>query len=167
MTRGAHVPAGLEAIRLAVEPVTMISSEKTALKGSVPLDALRGSEWVLSREGCAYRALLRRVLEEAEIPFMVSAEVHELDLLLHLVSQGVGASILASRLLPLKLEAVGLQVFQINGIPLSVESCLIRRRTDRLVPGVMALIEQTATAMLVNSRKLPWSYAPFAQAYQA
>jgi DNA-binding transcriptional LysR family regulator len=87
-------------------------------------------------------------LEDGEIPFHVAAEVHELELLLHLVADGVGASVMAARLLPPNLPSLGLQTFEIPGARLAVETQLIFRNNSKYVPQLMALIGKVAEKAL-------------------
>lgn len=143
-----HVPAGLGATRLAPEPVTLVSSTKTPLKGTVPLEALRRGEWVLSREGCGYRAMLKRTLEEVGIPFTVVVEVLDSDLQLQLIREGVGTGIVPTRVLPPRLERTGLQTFKVADITFSLEAWLFHRRTGPIIPVAMPVIERTVSALL-------------------
>jgi hypothetical protein len=132
-----HVPSGLEGIQLAPEPVRLIASTQTTLKGTVAPEDLRGSEWVLSREGCGYRALLKRTLEEAGIPLSVVVEVLDIDLQLQLIAEGVGLGIIAARALPPRLEAAGLQTFSLSDISFALEAWLFHRRHGPLIPVAM------------------------------
>ncbi len=145
-----HVPAGFAATRIAPEPVTLLSSTKTSLKGTVPLQALRRSEWVLSREGCGYRALLKRTLEEAGIPLTVAVELLDTDLQLELIREGVGLGIIPVRALPPRLERTGLQTFSVAGITFSLEVWLFHRRTGPVVPAAMPVIEHIVSSLLLR-----------------
>jgi DNA-binding transcriptional LysR family regulator len=143
-----HMPASLEAIALGTEPVTLIASTKTGLKGTVMLEDLRGSVWVLSREGCGYRALLKRTFEEAGMPFTVVVEVLDMDLQLQLIAEGVGAGIVARRALPPTPEEQGLQLFRIANMTFALEAWLFHRRNGPIVPVVMPVIKQTVATLL-------------------
>jgi DNA-binding transcriptional LysR family regulator len=142
------IPTGIEAIYLAPEPITLVSSTKTGLKHTIDLEDLRGSEWVLSREGCGYRALLKRALEKASIPFTVVVEVLDIDLQLQLIAEGVGLGILAARALPQPLEEQGLQMFALSGPTFSLETWLLHRRTGPMTPVVVPVIEHTVATLL-------------------
>jgi DNA-binding transcriptional LysR family regulator len=143
-----HVPSGLEGIQLAPEPVRLIASTQTTLKGTVAPEDLRGSEWVLSREGCGYRALLKRTLEEAGIPLSVVVEVLDIDLQLQLIAEGVGLGIIAARALPPRLEAAGLQTFSLSDISFALETWLFHRRHGPLIPVAMPILTHTAATQL-------------------
>jgi DNA-binding transcriptional LysR family regulator len=144
----SHMPTGLEASQLASEPVTLLASTKTALKGRVCRQNLRGIEWVLSREGCGYRALLKRLLEAAGIPLSVAVEVLDVDLQLQLIAEGVGAGIIAARALPPDLEERGLQTFTLSAMEFALEAWLLHRRTGVLMPVVMPVITRTVSTLL-------------------
>jgi DNA-binding transcriptional LysR family regulator len=147
-----QVPAGLAATRFGTEPVALISSVETALKGTVSPEALRGTGWVLNSEGCGYRAALKRTLEEAGIPFTVVAEVNDLDLQMQLVREGVGEGLIPLRALPRRLSATGLQTFSIAGVTFSLETRLLYRRTGPIIPMAVPLIERTVSRLLTSSR---------------
>lgn len=143
-----HVPVSLEAIWLGSEPVTLIASTQTGLKGTVVLEDLRGSAWVLSREGCGYRALLKRTIEEAGMPFTVVVEVLDMELQLQLIAEGIGAGIVARRALPPTPEAQGLQTFRVVDFPFALEAWLFHRRNGPLLPVVMPVIKRTVATLL-------------------
>jgi DNA-binding transcriptional LysR family regulator len=151
-----HIPAGLEAICLAPEPVTLVASTKSALKDTVPLEDLRGCEWVLSREGCGYRGLLKRTLEAAGIPFIVVVEVLDIDLQLQLIAEGIGAGIIAARALPPRSEESGLQPFRIANITFLLETWLLHRRSGPIISVAMPVITRAVSGLLrraASSRK--------------
>jgi DNA-binding transcriptional LysR family regulator len=137
-----EVPVGIGAIRFATEPVALISSAKTALKGTVPREALRRTVWVLNSEGCGFRAALKRTMEGAGIPFAVVAEVNDLGLQMELVRAGVGEGIIPLRALPRRLAEAGLQTFRIAGITFSLEARFLFRRTGPIIPKVVPAIER-------------------------
>jgi DNA-binding transcriptional LysR family regulator len=151
-----QVPAGVAATRFAIEPVALITSRKTALKGTITPEALRGSGWVLNSEGCGYRAALKRTLEEAGIPFRVVAEVNDLDLQMRLVREGVGEGLIPLRALPRRLAAAGLQAFKIDGITFSLEVRLLCRRTGPIIPVVMPIVERTVSRLLRQTSLNPY-----------
>jgi DNA-binding transcriptional LysR family regulator len=144
----SHIPTGLEASKLASEPVTLLASTKTALKGRVCPEDLRGIEWVLSREGCGYRALLKRLLEDARVQLSVAVEVLDVDLQIQLIAEGVGAGIIAARALPPDLEQRGLQTFTLPAIEFALEAWLLHRRSGVLLPVVMPVIARTVSTLL-------------------
>ena len=146
----AHLPAALAATRLGAEPVVLVSSTGTRLKGTVPLEALRGVGWVINPEGCGYRTKLKRVLEEAGIPFRVVVETADTDseLQLQLIREGIGPGIIPTRDLPPRLATAGLQTFRIGITNFSHQAWLVHRRTGPIVPVVMPLIERTVSGVL-------------------
>jgi len=145
-----QVPAGLAVTRFATEPVALISSANTALKGTVPPEVLRGTGWVLNSEGCGYRAALKRTLEEAGIAFTVVAEVNDLDLQMQLVRERVGEGLLPMRALPQRLSDTGLQTFTIAGVTFSLEARLLHRHTGPIIPMAAPLIERTVSRFLTS-----------------
>jgi len=148
----AHVPTGLSAIRLAEEPVGLISSRKTPLNGRVGAEALRETTWVLNAEGCGHRATLKRALEQLGIPLTVAVEVNDLDLQVQLIREGVGAGIMPLRALPQRLAEAGLQVFNIADVNFSLEVRLLYRRTGPIILMAVPLIERTVSRLLMSAR---------------
>lgn len=63
------------------------------------LSDLDNKGWVLNPPGCLVRENLRLVLEQANIPLKVAAEVYSIDLQLALVSAGYGLGLFPSRAL--------------------------------------------------------------------
>ncbi|MCI0369796.1 MAG: LysR family transcriptional regulator [candidate division NC10 bacterium] len=157
-----RLPAALATTRLGTEQVVLISSTKTPLKGTVPLEALREVGWVINPEGCGFRNKLKRLLEEGGIPFRVVVETAdtESELQLQLIREGVGAGIVPTRDLPPRLATAGLQTFRIGTANFSHDVWLVHRRTGPIVPVVMPVIEQTVARVLArktDSRHRPAS----------
>jgi DNA-binding transcriptional LysR family regulator len=157
-----HLPAALAGTRLGVEQVVLVSSTKTPLKGTVPLEALRKVGWVINPEGCGFRSKLKRLLEEGGIPFRVVVETAdtESELQLQLIREGVGPGIVPTRDLRPRLAAAGLQIFRIGTANFSHDVWLVHRRTGPIVPVVMPVIERTVSRVLarrVGSRPRPAS----------
>jgi DNA-binding transcriptional LysR family regulator len=150
-----HFPAGLAARQLGPGPelAVPVSSVKTPLKGTVPVGALRGVGWVLSPEGCGYRAQLKRNLEEAGISFHVVVEAPNIDLQLELIREGLGAGIVPKRGLPSRLAEAGLQTFQIEGLTFSLAVWLSYRPVGPIIPVAIPVIERTISALLQKTTK--------------
>lgn len=143
--------AGLVAARLAPQPVALVSSTSEPFRGTVPVEALRGTRWVLNPEGCGYRALLRRTLEGAGIPFTVAVEVADIEIQLELIARGVGLGIIPRRALPPAPEAAGLRPFRLRDVDFSVEARMIHRRAGPILPAVASAIEQIVSSLLTRA----------------
>lgn len=148
-----RMPAGLAATRIGAEPAVAIASRRTALKGTVPLEALRGFGWVLSPEGCGYRARLKRSFEEAGIPFRVLVEAPDLDLQAQLIRAGVGPGIVPKRVLPRRLEGTGLQAFRIPHLTFSLDVWVAHRQTGAILPVAMPIIEKVVSRVLTQEAR--------------
>jgi DNA-binding transcriptional LysR family regulator len=147
----SHLTVGAEGVRFSVESAVLVSSTKTPLRGVLPVEAMKDTEWVLSREGCGCRALLKQVLDEAGITLRISAEVLEADIQLQLIASGVGAGIYGASLLPPDLERHGLQTFTIRGMALLLDVWIIRRKGAKLVPLVMPTIENALSGVVMRN----------------
>jgi DNA-binding transcriptional LysR family regulator len=119
------------------------------------VEDLRGSVWVLSREGCGYRAVLKQPLEAADIPFIVTVEVLDVALQLQLIAAGVGAGIMALRALPPLLEERGVQTFRLTDMPAALEAWVCHRRQGPPLPMVMPLIHHTVATLLQEAVPVP------------
>ncbi len=148
-----RMPAGLAATRIASEPAVAIASRKTALRGTLPLEALRGFGWVLSPEGCGYRARLKRSFEEAGIPFRVLVEAPDLDLQVQLIRAGVGPGIMPKRVLPGRWEAAGLRAFRIRNLTFSLDVWVAHRRSGPILPVAMPIIEKAVSRVLTRESR--------------
>jgi len=148
----AHRPPTLAAIHLGTERVTLVSSTKTELKGTVPPEAVREVRWVLKPEGCGSRAMLKRALEGIGVPLTVAVEVIDTDLQLQLIGEGVGAGIIAARALPRPLGTARLQAFEIAGSSFSFEAWLLHRRNGSVISAVMPAVERTVLASVTRTR---------------
>lgn len=157
-----RVPADLAAIRLAPEPLTLVSSAQTPLTGTVASEALRGYAWVMSRNGCGYRATLKRTLEAAGIPFTVAVEVLETDLQLQLIRAGIGIGITLRRALPPRLQGTGLQTFTVGDLSLTLEAWLLHRRTGPVIAATMPLIEHLVSCLLLGKTTQRDRHVPLA-----
>ena len=143
-----RIPVDLAATRLAPEPLTLVSSTQTPLTGTVAIEALRGHAWVMSRSGCGYRAVLKRTLEAAGIPFTVAVEVIETELQLQLIRAGIGVGIILRRVLPPHSQGTGLQTFTVADLSLALEAWLWHRRTEPVIAVTMPLIEHLVSRLL-------------------
>jgi DNA-binding transcriptional LysR family regulator len=157
---GSAVPPGLEGRCVGTEPLTLLASAQTGLQGTVAVEKLRGHVWVLSREGCGYRAVLKRTLEAAEIPFIVAVEVLDIALQLQLIADGVGAGIMAQRALPPLLEERGVHPFRLADMPAALEVWVFHRRHGPLLPVVMPLIHGTVAALVREAVPVPQEWEP-------
>ncbi len=144
----AQVPAGVVAARVGRDPAVLVAPRSMPLRGTVRLEALRETGWVLNPEGCGYRAKLKRVLEEAGVPFRVVVEAPDPGLQLDLIRAGIGAGIMSRRALPRRVEEAGLQTFAMAGITFSFEAWLLYRPKGPIAPAVMPLLEHTVLAAL-------------------
>jgi DNA-binding transcriptional LysR family regulator len=144
----AQISADVVAARLARDPAVLVAPRSMPLRGTVRLEALRETGWVLNPEGCGYRAKLKRVLEEAGVPFRVVVEAPDPGLQLDLIRAGVGAGIMSRRALPPRVEEAGLQTFAIAGITFSFEAWLLHRPRGPITPAVMPLVQKTVSAIL-------------------
>jgi DNA-binding transcriptional LysR family regulator len=143
-----RVPVDLAATRLAPEPLTFVAATRTSLTGTVAIEALRGHAWVISRSGCGYRAMLKRTLEAAGIPFTVAVEVLETALQLQLIRAGIGIGIIPRRALPPHVQGTGLQTFMLADLALTLEAWLWHRRTGPVIAVTMPLIERLVSVLL-------------------
>ena len=146
-----HTPNGLDATHVSKEAVSLISSTNTPLRGVVSLEDLHRYSWVVSRDGCAYRALLKRTLEEAGIQFSVTAEVSEINLQLDLVSQGLGLGIIARRTLPQQPEKIGIQTFSLPRFNLFLAIWIIHRQSGRTASVAFPTVKRIVCDALAKS----------------
>jgi len=86
-------PAGLTVAPIASGSLVAVASKSLGLKPRAPLAALFEHAWILSPEGCGYRALLASLAAARGRPLHIGAEVHGASLHRELVSAGLGVGL--------------------------------------------------------------------------
>jgi DNA-binding transcriptional LysR family regulator len=93
LPEGITPPEPLLAEDLGVQNALFVASPRLDLPASVKLWDLARHPWIVSQDGCGFRALIRRRLEMQHLPFAVAVESLSLDLRMGLVARGLGIGI--------------------------------------------------------------------------
>jgi len=92
------------------------------------IEDLDGVPWVLSHDGCQYRAYLQRAFAERSLTMNIAVEVTGMDVLRRLLLLGLGVSLVPRDLVRQDLESGALRAFRIRGVTPRSQSCIAYRR---------------------------------------
>lgn len=95
---------------------------------------LEGVQWILNREGCGARAILRRELARAGIDVTAVVESATYELRLLLASQGRGLTLAPERLLRTSPSRSRLQILRVAGLHLPFTIWSVQRSSAELEP---------------------------------
>ncbi len=90
LTEGIAPPEPFEAENLGSQPIIIIASPQFDLPEQATLQDLSRCPWVMNKDGCGFRATVRRAFDAARLPFHVAVEAISADLRLSLVARGIG-----------------------------------------------------------------------------
>lgn len=90
MTEGVAPPEPFEADNLGAQEVLFIAPPGLDLPDRVSLADLSHYPWVMNKDGCGFRATVRRAFDAEGLPFHVAVETISADLRLSMVARGVG-----------------------------------------------------------------------------
>lgn len=82
----------LHTIRIREEEMVLVADKTHPLADGLPLgpEALAGQSFVLTENGCSYRAALEGLLQERQIPYVSAFELSSLEAVKQCVSYGLG-----------------------------------------------------------------------------
>ena len=145
-----------EADRLPAEVLgTALGKERLVILGPRKQQArvrgikdLEGVQWILNREGCGARAILRRELARAGIDLIAVVESATYELRLLLASQGRGLTIAPERLFRMSRSRSRLQILRVAGLHLPFTIWSVHRSSAELEPlfGRLNALLQAALA---------------------
>ena len=81
---------------LGAQDALFVASPRLKLPARVKLRDLSRHPWIVSQDGCGFRAAIRRRLEAQHLPFTVAVESPSIDLRVALVARGLGIGIATS-----------------------------------------------------------------------
>jgi len=90
---GTAPPDDLAGDDLGSQPVIFVVARDMKIPRSVSLEDLSRMSWVISQDGCGFRAALKRHFDAAHLPFHVAVEALDSELRLSLVARGMGVGL--------------------------------------------------------------------------
>jgi DNA-binding transcriptional LysR family regulator len=87
---GVRPPDDLIADDLGALAVLLVAAPTLGVPRSATLSDLSRFPWVMSEDGCGFRAFIRRRFEAERLPFQIAVEALSSDLRLSLVARGLG-----------------------------------------------------------------------------
>ncbi len=120
----------------AKHPLVIIAapSHPLARKRRIPLEKLKGENFLIREEGSGTRASLERVFKEAKIAYQASMEVSSNETIKQAVIAGLGISFLSAHTVGLELRARKLVALEVAGLPVMRDWYVIYRKDKRLSP---------------------------------
>ncbi len=120
----------------AKHPLVIIAapSHPLARKRRIPLEKLKGENFLIREEGSGTRASMERVFKEAQIAYQASMEVSSNETIKQAVIAGLGISFLSAHTVGLELKARKLVALQVAGLPVMRDWYVIYRKDKRLSP---------------------------------
>ncbi|MEI7036572.1 LysR family transcriptional regulator [Fulvimonas yonginensis] len=123
-------PAGLEREPLCRIAVKVIVPKAMKLPRRVTLRDLSDQPWVLNQDGCGFRRVLRRALEQARLPFRVAVEAFDPILRHALIARGLGIGLTAGEFLKESPYRKALRVIEVPEFKAEVRAWLVHRSPD-------------------------------------
>lgn len=111
------------------------------------LGELHDVPWVLSHDGCQFRAYLERVFAQRNLTMNVAVEVTGMDVLRRLLLLGLGISIVPKALVREDLERGRLRAFRVRGVTPRSQSCIVYRRDKYLSRAMRAFLDLVREAV--------------------
>lgn len=93
---GVSPPGDLVGDDLGVQPVLLVAAPSLGVPKPARLVELSRFPWIMSENGCGFRAHLRQRFEAERLPFRVAIEALSTDLRMSLIARGLGIGMLTS-----------------------------------------------------------------------
>jgi DNA-binding transcriptional LysR family regulator len=90
---GVDPPDEIAGEALELQPLLVVAPQALPLASPATLRDLSQFPWIINQDGCGFRSVLRRRLEQERLPLRVGVEALSSDLRLSLVARGVGITL--------------------------------------------------------------------------
>jgi DNA-binding transcriptional LysR family regulator len=114
---GVEPPNDVEGDALDLQALLVVAPRRSLLPSPATLQQLSQSSWIINQDGCGFRSVLRRRLEQERLPFHIGVEALSSDLRLSLVARGLGITLatlsaIQSSSLRKKLKVIAVRDFE-------------------------------------------------------
>lgn len=134
------------------ELIFVAAADHPVARGRVrTLADLHDVPWVLSHDGCQYRAYLQRAFAQRNLSMNVAVEVTGMELLRRLLLVGLGISIVPRALVQSDLQRGALRAFRVPGVRPRSQSCIVYRRDKYQSRALRAFLDLVREAMAQQS----------------
>ncbi|WP_407175101.1 LysR family transcriptional regulator [Bradyrhizobium sp. STM 3562] len=86
-------PDEFEGDPIDLQPLFVVAPRTFVLPSPATLRDVSGLPWIINQDGCGFRSVLRRRLEQERLPWRIGVEALSSDLRLSLVARGVGITL--------------------------------------------------------------------------
>jgi DNA-binding transcriptional LysR family regulator len=156
LPEASHLPAGLTGQVVGHERVVLVRARKGPGVSVRHVPDLAEARWVLSPQGCGFRALLTDALQRVKAPPRVAVEVAGFDLQLSFVARGIGLGLVPTRVLARSRFRSKLQTLHVPGFDCRVAIWSVRGRPpESLIPALAAFDEDLRRLLGGEASRLP------------
>jgi DNA-binding transcriptional LysR family regulator len=151
---GESLPPGLTGQIDGKERLVVVAPRLGNRRRIQAISDLSGVQWILTPEGCAERARLRKSLQRAGVEMSVSVETYNYELQLSLVARNCGLSLVPERVLNRSKFRSRLRILRVAGLEFPLTIWTVHRLPLTGFEPVMAELNRVLTLRL-NEAKPP------------
>jgi len=122
LPEGEKLPAGVDGNELGKERLVIVAPRRGALSRARTVQDLARTNWILSPEGCAARAVIRQTLLRADINMSPAIETYNYELQFALVARNRGLTFVPERIFLRSRFRSRLRILNVHGLnfPLTI-----------------------------------------------
>jgi DNA-binding transcriptional LysR family regulator len=155
LPEGSHLPAGVTGQMVGHERVVIVGAQRGPVAGVRRVPDLAEARWVLSPQGCGFRALLTEALQRVKAPPRVAVEVAGFDLQLSFVARGIGLGLVPASVLARSRFRSKLQTLHVPGFDCRVAVWSVRGRPPESVIPALAAFDEDLRRLLGGDASRP------------
>jgi DNA-binding transcriptional LysR family regulator len=145
---GMNPPTEIEADALDIHPLCVVASQSLVLPSPATLQDLSQFPWIINQDGCGFRAVIQRRLEQEHLPLRIAIEALSSDLRLSLVARGLGITLATRAATESSPLGGALQIIPVQDFEPRVRAWIARRPpVGRLVRPIECLTSALAAAI--------------------
>ena len=146
LTDGFGPPEPFEGDNLGSQPIIIVASPQFDLPERANLEDLSRCPWVMNKDGCGFRATLRRAFDAARLPFHVAVEAISADLRLSLVARGIGIGFVTRAALAASPWRSAVRVIELGDFSPRVCAWLVHRPPAGRLARPLAVFKEALVA---------------------
>jgi DNA-binding transcriptional LysR family regulator len=156
VTEGIIPPEPFAADNLGSQPIIIIAAPTLDLPQKASLQHLSRYPWVMNKDGCGFRATLRRAFDAARLPFHVAVEAISADLRLSLVARGLGVGFTTRSALAASPLKDTVRVIELADFQPRICAWLVHRPPAGRLAQPLAVFREALLAELAPGRRTAW-----------
>ncbi len=139
LPRGEPLPADVLGQEVGKERLVVVTASRQGRRCARSIHDLSGAQWILNPEGCAARAALRKALLRSNIDLVVAVEAYSYELMLALVAENRGLSLVPQRVLARSRVRSRLRILHVPGLEFAETIWTLHR--ERFAAGEPVIAE--------------------------